>query len=128
MSDRPIRVVLDTSSIIAYAQAASLDVGEVITEVDDEQGAVALPALCLIEAARVTTDRGRLRILDNNSATTIVTIEPDVWETIVGLADAGGRTDAATAALIAADYEAILLTRQPDWYSGMGVDLRLIAF
>jgi hypothetical protein len=51
VSDRPIRVVLDTSAIIAYAQGSSIDVGEVITEVDDEECAVALPVLCLVEAA-----------------------------------------------------------------------------
>jgi len=36
VSDRPVRVVLDTSSIIAYAQGTSVDVGEVMAEIDDE--------------------------------------------------------------------------------------------
>jgi rRNA-processing protein FCF1 len=35
VSDRPVRVVLDTSAIMAYVHG-SIDVGEVIAEVDDE--------------------------------------------------------------------------------------------
>ena len=48
MSDRPVRVLLDASAIIAFTRE-SIDVGEVIAEVDDENAAVGLPVLSLVE-------------------------------------------------------------------------------
>jgi hypothetical protein len=65
----------------------------------------------------------------NNPATVAITIDPDHWESVVDLADAGGRTDAAAAALIAVEHAAILLTRQAGWYAGMeDADFRIINF
>jgi predicted nucleic acid-binding protein len=127
VSDRPVRVVLDTSAIIAYTHG-SIDVGEVIAEVDDEFGAVALPALCLIEAYRVAADRDRLDVLVNHPAVVVLDIDPADWRAVADLAEAGGRIDAAVAALIAVDYRATMLTRQPGWYAGMGADFPVIEF
>ena len=127
MSDRPVRVVLDTSAIVAYTHG-SIDVGEVIAEVDDEYGAVALPVLCLIEAYRVTADRDRLDVLVNHPATVVLDIDPADWRAVADLAGAGGRIDAAVAALLAVDYWATLLTRQSGWYAGMGADFPIIDF
>ncbi len=127
MSGRPVRVVLDTSAIIAYTDG-SIDVGEVIAEVDDEEGAVAIPVLCLIEAYRVAADRDRVDVLVNHPATIVLDIEPADWRAVADLADAGGRTDAAVAALLAVDYRATLLTGQPGWYAGMAADFPIIDF
>jgi predicted nucleic acid-binding protein len=127
VSDRPVRVVLDTSAIIAYTHG-SVDVGEVIAEVDDEYGAVALPALCLIEAYRVAADRARLDELVNHPAAVVLDVDPSDWRTVADLAETGGRVDAAVAALVAVDYRATMLTRQPGWYAGIGVNFPIIGF
>jgi hypothetical protein len=49
VSERPVRILLDASAIVAFTRA-SVDVGEVIAEVDEEDAAVGLPLLCLVEA------------------------------------------------------------------------------
>jgi hypothetical protein len=49
VNGRRVNVVLDTSAVVAYTQG-SIDVGEVMVEVNDEHAAVALPVLCLVEA------------------------------------------------------------------------------
>lgn len=127
MSDRPVRLVLDTSAIIAYTHG-SIDVGETIAEIDDEYAAVALPVLCLLEAHRVVADHDRLMVLVNHPAAITLTIEPDDWPAVATFADAGGRIDAAAAALVAADYGATVLTRQPGPYRAMSPDIPVIGF
>jgi hypothetical protein len=127
VSDRPIRVVLDTSAIVAYTHG-SIDVGEVIAEVDDEVGAVALPVACLVEAHLVVADHDRLMVLARHPATVVLTVDPDDWTLVADLAHAGGRSDAATAALIAGDHGATVLTRQPDMYRTMSPDIPVIGF
>lgn len=53
MDDVSVRIILDTSAIIAFTRER-IDVGEVIAGVADEPGcAFGLPVLCLAEAARV---------------------------------------------------------------------------
>jgi hypothetical protein len=44
VSDQPVKVILDTSAIVAFTRG-SIDVGEVITEVHDEYAAAGLPVL-----------------------------------------------------------------------------------
>jgi hypothetical protein len=128
VSDRPVRVVLDTSAIIAYAQSTSVDVGEVMAEVDDEYAAVAVPIQCLMEAYGVVADRDRLEVLAQHPAVVLVNIDPADWRVASDLADAGGRIDAAVAALLAVDYQAIMLTRQSGWCAGMNIEFRIIEF
>ncbi len=127
VSDRPVRLVLDTSSIIAYTHG-SIDVGETVAEIDDEYAAVALPVLCLLEAHRVVADHDRLMVLVKHLATITLTIEPDDWPAVATFADAGGRIDAASAALVAVDYSATVLTRQPNLYRVMSPEIPVIGF
>jgi hypothetical protein len=115
VSDRSVRVVIDTSAIIAFTHG-SIDVGEVIAEVDDENGAVVLPVLSLITAYRVTSDRDRLDVLVHHPAAVVLDIGPT------------DRIDAAAAALLAVDYRATMLTRQSNWYADMAADFPIIAF
>ncbi len=42
MSDRPVRLILNTSAILAYGRE-SIDVGETIAEVSDGSAAFGLP-------------------------------------------------------------------------------------
>lgn len=58
MTDRPILVVLDTSAVRAYADG-SVDVGEVMTEVADEYGLVAVPWTAAGRSSRSDPERQR---------------------------------------------------------------------
>jgi hypothetical protein len=128
VSERPIHLVLDTSSILAYTQG-SIHVGEVIAEVDDNGGAVALPAACLIAAHQHTADRDRLWVLLRNPAAVVMVTDAADWEATARLAEPHWRVDAACAALIAADEpDAMVLTRQPSLYTVGGEDFPVIGF
>jgi hypothetical protein len=118
MSDRPVQVLLDASAIVAFTRG-SVHVGEVIAEVDDEQAAVGLPLLCLVEATRAVADGGRLDLLLHHRATVILATEAADWQALAATYDMVGRLDAASAALAAVDLDAALLTAQPGLYGGM---------
>src|SRR5215470_2840750 len=81
MSDRPIRIILDTSAIIAYTRG-SLDVGEVIAEIEDEEGGVGVPMLCLVEANHTITDHQRLAVLIGHPATVLLTTNALDWQAL----------------------------------------------
>jgi hypothetical protein len=127
VTDQPIRLVLDTSSVLAYC-VGSIDVGETIAEIEDERCAVAIPVVCLIEAYRGAADRDRLEVLATHSTTVLVDIGPPAWRRVAQLADYSGRVDAAAAALIAVDEGATMLTRQAALYVGMPVTFSIIEF
>ena len=81
MTARQVRIVLDTSAIVAYTRG-SIDVGEVIAEVDDERAAAALPVLCLVEATQHIVDAGHLDLLVNHSATVVIAAEARDWRAL----------------------------------------------
>jgi hypothetical protein len=57
VTDLPLRAVLDTSAVLAYA-AGSIHVGETIGEIADENAGFAVPVVCLLAAAdRVAEDQ-----------------------------------------------------------------------
>jgi hypothetical protein len=118
MTDRPVQVLLDASAIVAFTRS-SIHVGEVIAEVDDEQAAVGLPLLCLVEATHAVADTDRLDLLVNHRATVILADEPADWRALAATYDIVGRIDAASAALAAVDLDVALLTAQPGLYGGM---------
>jgi hypothetical protein len=120
--DRPVRAVLDTSAIVAYTHG-SIHVGEVLSEVSDEQGVVALPLPCLIESVHAVADRARLKLLVTHPATEIVADEPSAWLALATTYDIVGRPDAASAAVAALDFHVEVLTRQPLLYAGLNEDL-----
>ena len=98
---------------------APIHVGEVIAEVDDEQAAVGLPLLCLVEATRAVADTTRLDLLVNHAATMILIDDATHWQALVATYEIVGRLDAASAALAAVDLDVALLTGQPGLYGGM---------
>ncbi len=55
MTQPRLRVVLDTSAIVAYLQA-SIHVGETIAEVVDEGAGFGVPVVCLAEAVALRMD------------------------------------------------------------------------
>jgi len=116
--NRPIRVLLDASAIVAFTRG-SIDVGETIAEVNDEHAAAGLPILCLVEATRVVADTDRLDLLVAHTATAVITPRPDDWRALAATYETVGRLDAASAVLAAIDVDCLVLTGQPRLYAGL---------
>jgi hypothetical protein len=121
VTDRPINLVLDTSAIVAYTRA-SVAVGELLTEVAAEGGVVALPFLCLSQAATLVEDSGLLTLLATHPATEVVGDDPETWPAHAALLSLVGRPDAASAMLASLDFGANLLTGTDRLYAGVGSD------
>lgn len=120
MTDHPtVRVILDASAIVAFCRE-SIDVGEVLAEIADEEGcAFALPALCLVEASRAVADDARLDLLCAHPAALVISPEPGEWRALAAAHDTVGRLDAASAVLAAIDLDCDVLTGQPGLYAGL---------
>ncbi|SCL21343.1 hypothetical protein [Micromonospora aurantiaca (nom. illeg.)] len=128
MDDVSVRIILDTSAVIAFTRER-IDVGEVIAEVADEPGsAFGLPVLCLAEAARVVDDSARLDLLVNHHAALVLTPDPVSWRALAITHDTVGRLDAASAVLAAIDLGCDVLTGQPGLYAGLAGGGPVIAF
>lgn len=128
MSRPTIRVILDASAIVAYTRE-SIDVGEVIAEVADEEGAaVGLPVMCLVEASRAVVDRDRLDLLVGHPASVVFSPDPDEWQALAATYDTVGRIDAASAVLAALDLGCSVLTGQPGLYAGIAGGGPIIPF
>jgi hypothetical protein len=112
-----IRIVLDTTAIVAYA-GTSLAVGETITEVGDEGAYVGLPVACLAEAyRRVTEDQlVGISLLVEHPSVLVVDTDPADWLALAGLARDLDRVDAAAALLLAVDSDGYVLTGEPTVY------------
>ena len=92
-----------------------------VGELPVEGGAVAVPVLCLVEAANANPDDGQwLDILLQHPATEVVGVEAELWKVLAAIRDTVGRVDAASAALIALEYELDVATRTPGLYAGLG--------
>jgi hypothetical protein len=97
----------------------SIDVGEIIAEVDDEYAAVGLPMLCLVEASRAVADKDRLTLLVHHRASVVLGDDPGDWRPLAAMYDIVGRLDAASAAVAAVDGDVSILTAQPRLYGGL---------
>lgn len=116
-----VRIILDTSAILAYA-TGSIHVGEVVAEVADEPAAFALPLPCLIEAARQVSPAHLpgVYLLEAHRHGAILADRPERWRSIAGLARVLGRADLAAALLAAQDHGAHILTGEPGAYGEPG--------
>ncbi|MGN9807065.1 hypothetical protein [Micromonospora sp. L32] len=112
LKNLPIRLVLDTSAILAFTEGSTA-VGEAIAKVADEGCAFGLPVMCLAEAARSVTDTDRLDLLVNHPAAAVLTVDPLQWKTLAATHRAVGRLDTAGALLAAAGNDCRVLTDQP---------------
>jgi hypothetical protein len=118
VSDRPIRVLLDASAIVAFTRG-NINVGEVIVEVADEGAAVGLPLLCLVEASRIVADADRLDLLVNHAASVVLAPYPSSWRALAITYETVGRLDAASAVIEAYDLDCDVLTVTPLLYAGL---------
>ncbi|MEE6259929.1 hypothetical protein [Plantactinospora sonchi] len=112
-----IRLVLDTSAIIAYANT-SIAVGETIAEVVDEGGRFAVPVACLAEASRlVPEDRAAgVLLLVEHPCAYVTPIGATDWQVLAEWTRILGRLDAASALIEAIDWTAYVLTGEPKVY------------
>lgn len=116
---RPITLVLDTSAIIEFA-SSSIHVGEVLTEVHDDEAIAAVPMPCLIEAAHAGADLALLDLLVGHHDTVLLAEDPGSWRALAVLVDLTRNYAVAAAGLISLDNRAPVLTRHPDWYGNVG--------
>ena len=126
MRRRPIYLILDTSAIRAFARA-SIDVGEIISEVNDESAAVGLPVLCLVEANRTAADQERLEILLRHEAATVLDVRASNWRELAAMSAGIDSLAAASAALATVDLRCFILTSEPQLYTHSGLTERIIA-
>ncbi|MET8909553.1 hypothetical protein [Micromonospora sp. NPDC004551] len=127
MTDRPVRIVLDASAILAFCRE-SIHVGEVIAEIADEECLFGLPVMCLAEASRAAADGDRLDLLVNHPAATVLDVDPSNWRALAVVYDTVGRLDAAAALLAAVDNDGYVLTGQPGLYAGLAGGGPIIVF
>jgi hypothetical protein len=126
VSDRPVQIIFDSSAIVAFTRG-SLDVGEVLHEVGDEEAAAGLPLLCLVHAHPAVTDTGLLELLVAHPATVILAPAGESWRALAVAQQVVGRVDAASAVLDALDADCPILTGQPALYGGLEGEGRIIA-
>jgi hypothetical protein len=127
VTDRPVRIVLDASAVLAFCRE-SIHVGEVIAEVADEECLVGVPVMCLAEASRGAADADRLDLLVNHPAAVVLTVDPLSWRALAVVYDTVGRLDAAAALLAAVDNSGYVLTGQPRLYAGLAGGGPIIVF
>lgn len=127
MTERPITLVLDASAVAAYTRS-SIDVGEVLVQVDEEKAVAAIPLPCLVEAAHTSLDRDRLDVLISHPTTMIISENPRSWQALVQAYSLIDRYEAAVAALLALDHDAVVLSRRPDRYAAMNAGGLVIPF
>jgi hypothetical protein len=115
--DPAIRLVLDTSAILAFANG-SIDVGETIAEAVDGGGGFGVPVPCLVEACRrepkILLDM--VPLLIQHPSCTVLPVLSEDWNVLAGLTTALGRFDLATALVEAHDREGYVVTGEADLY------------
>jgi hypothetical protein len=126
---RTVSLVFDATAIAAYTRGSDA-VGEILIEVDEEHGAVVIPLACLVEAAHATAmlNRDLLKLLIANPVTVLVGDDPDKWVDLVEMRTLTERSDRASAALIAVDYEVDVMTRDARWYSAVAGGRHVLEF
>lgn len=117
----PVRLILDTSAIVAYARGSEA-VGETIREVGAD-AAFGLPVACL---ACAQVDLPWLDLLVAHPAAVVLSTPAGVWRSLVATADLLGTIDAATAVLAAWDADCDVLSGEPEVYGPLGDDAPVI--
>ncbi|MEU4476474.1 hypothetical protein AB0F68_00125 [Micromonospora sp. NPDC023966] len=117
LNDFPIRLILDTSAILAFTEGSTA-VGQAIAKVASEESLFGLPVVCLAEAARSVIDTDRLDLLVNHPAAAVLTVDPLQWKSLAATHRAVGRLDTAGALLAAAANDCSVLSDPPRAVAG----------
>ncbi|MEO3922882.1 hypothetical protein ABGB07_03225 [Micromonosporaceae bacterium B7E4] len=121
MKDPAIRILLDTSAIIAYTKA-SISVGETIAEVVDEGGSFGASVLCLAEATRLVDPEHALGVplLVRHPRCVVLPVLAEDWSAVAEWTRTLGRVDLAVSIVEAVDRNAYVLTAEPERYGDKG--------
>jgi hypothetical protein len=123
VSDLPLRAVLDTSAVLAFA-AGSINVGETIGEIADEGADFAVPVASLLAAAgQVRADQQpMLDALATHPHGVVLALAPSGWRRVAAASSLLGDLGRACAALPVVSGEAgYVMTAEPDAY-GEGIE------
>ncbi len=118
MKDPTVRLVLDTSAVLAYA-AGSVDLGETITEVVDEGGRFGASVICLAEAVWLVDDEQALGVplLTRHPRFAALPVLAEDWDRIGYWAKELDAVDRAVTVVEVLDrLDGYLVTREPDVY------------
>jgi hypothetical protein len=119
MKDPAIRLVLDTSAVLAYA-TGSIHLGETITEVVDDGGRFDASVASLAEEIRVVDDENVLGVplLTRHPRFAVLPVAARVWDRLGYWAKALGRFDHAAAVVEVLDRpDGYLVTAGPGGYN-----------
>jgi hypothetical protein len=122
---RPVRLVLDTSAVIAYANGSE-HVGEPLTQVAENRAAFTAP-LAVLATAATQVDRAWVDLLTKHPAFQPVETEWTRWPALAATLGTVARLDAAEALLAALDVNCDVLTAEPHVYATLGDDPPIIA-
>ena len=121
MNNRELRLVLDTSAVVAYARG-SVDIGETITEVVDEGQWFGSSVVCLAEATRLAgEDSSGVALLAAHRRFVALPATAESWSALAAWTQLLGRVDLAASMLEAVDREGHVMTAEPHLY-GIGPD------
>jgi hypothetical protein len=114
--------VLDSGALMAYAHGVEA-VGQILVEVADTEGTIAVPLICLVEAYSLLhhDEHDLLRMLRRNPAVQVVLPALDLDHAddcpgIGSMARHAGRLGAGHAAYVALSQAAGVVTSRPDQF------------
>lgn len=118
MKDQAVKLILDTSAVLAYT-AASIDLGETIAEVVDEGGWLGASVVCLAEAVRlVPEDRAMgVALLTRHPRFVVLPVAGEDWDRVGYWARRLGAVDGAVTVVEVLDRpDGYLVTADPTGY------------
>lgn len=132
MTDEPrdqaptVQIVFDDSTIAAFIRGSAA-VGEMLSMVHAEGGAVIVPTTCFLNVAATIADgHDWLKLLKDHPVTFVLSDDPDDWQILADLRKLLGDAGLASAAWFAIDCDVDVFTAHPSQYSKIrGGDLAL---
>ncbi|MEU4334878.1 hypothetical protein AB0F59_09655 [Micromonospora lupini] len=118
--DRPIRLVLDRSALLAYL-AGSVHVGEPLHEVIQDRNRFGVTAVTAAETMAIVSDpkeRATLHRLLTLDACEVLATEGRSWHELSFWRTVTGRADLATTVLAVLDHDASILTGEDRYGDG----------
>ncbi|MEU0551741.1 hypothetical protein [Micromonospora sp. NPDC005979] len=118
--ERPVRLVLDRSALLAYL-AGSVHVGEPLHEVIQDRNRFGVTAVTVAEALAIVSDpkeRATLHRLLTLDACAVLSTEGRSWHELSYWRTLTGRVDLATTVLAVLDHDAAILTGEDRYGDG----------
>jgi hypothetical protein len=123
VSQRPVRLVLDTSAVLAYGRGDS--VGETLREVHLNEAAFTVPVGCLATAGG-KVEPHMVELLLNHVAFEPWSVPLEKWRVASAALDTLGSLDLAEALTAAILLDCDILTGDPGSYAALGDEAPII--